>query len=317
MTTAGDDALIEQLLARIDALEQQQARTPAPFWRNTAAVGVLGGLIAIVPASLTAIREYYQTEREVRLNTTKYKHERTLSYLDRALSTETTEAKQAQVLRFLRTIPDESDPIRQWAEQELARVEELVEQLKQEAKGGEKKLEVLATEKAVLEAEAEQLRTTAEGSATSAEAVEPLLQANQDQQEQTLREIEKTQRKVQDAAVRAGAPELASPVMAPTVPTSGPSAPTTWRVRIAADRDLAEIERQAALAGTRGEGTPDVYAKNGMYYLFLGRFDARDAAIERVGEYKRLLGRGALVQDMEVFCPTPSKRGNVWICGER
>ena len=130
MTTADEGDAQRQLLARLDALEQGR-KEPQPFWKNTALMGFIGATIAVVPPLLTAIHEYYQTEREVRLSVAKYQHERTISYLDRAMSPETKEAKQAQVFRFLQHLPEE-DPIHQWARGELDLVEGAIEQLKAE-----------------------------------------------------------------------------------------------------------------------------------------------------------------------------------------
>ncbi len=302
---------IAQLLARIEALEQERSGSkPAPFWKNTAAVGMVGGLIAIVPASLTAIHEYYQTEREVLLNTTKYQHERTVSYLDRALNPDTTEIKQAQVLRFLRHLP-EKDPIREWAEEELGRVEEDIEELKKETQEAEKTLESLETKKVVLEAETEQILEAAENKGV--EEVEPLLQAKQSELDDTRRKIKKVEQKAAAAARRVGElppmePELSAPSFVGSVGRN-------WRIRIAARQKEGEIKLLAAQVSGKGE-TPQIYSKGPMFYLFVGRYQTREQAEEHVGRMRGLLGEGAWARDVSTFCKSPNKKPGYIECGE-
>ncbi len=313
MTTAGEPQ-IETLLARIEALEAKKAEPP-PFWRNTAAVGILGGVIAIIPASLTAIQEYYQTEREVRLNTTKYAHERTVSYLDRALSPETTEAKQAQVLRFLSQLPGEQEQhLRDWADGELTKVEDQVAQLKKEVEHEKKKIESLESQKEVLVAETEQIAVEA-ASRGNEESAELLIEAKRSKIENKNIEIAKSESKVQVAARRAGAPELAESMIELPKPMPAGGA-KSWRVQIAADRSKAAIEQAAAVASGGGMGKPEIYSKAGMYYLLMGKFESREAATDRVADYKRLLGQGAIVKNVDLLCPSPRKGNGLLRCGD-
>ena len=155
---------------------------------------------------------------------------------------------------------------------------------------------------------------TAASTGVDIQEFEPLLAANQAQIDGTRREIEQTAMQAKVAAERAGAPQLATPTQPATPDAAAAAGPLSWRVRIAADRSEAEISRLAGLASARGEGTPEIYAKGSMFYLFLGRFPTREAATERVGDYKRLLGKGALVQNIDVICPSPRRRGNIWQC---
>lgn len=305
---------MESLLARLEALEQAN-RHPPPFWRNTAAVGVLGGVIAIVPASLTAIHEYYQTEREVRLNTTRYEHERTVSYLDRALSPETTEFKQLQVLRFLSTLPSEKDqPIAQWAKAEIEQVTQTVEQLEQVSADAKKTLASLETKKDVLEAETEQILVAA--GSKSVEQVEPLLVAKQHQLEQTQKEIEKVEQKAQAAAIRTG--KVIEPVVTPE-PEPGPAPPVlgrSWGIQIATRRDEAEIRRLAALVSGRGV-TPTIYRRNSTYHLMVGRYGTREDAESHVAQARRYVGEGALLRNLDSFCRVTKSSDGLVRCAER
>lgn len=305
---------MESLLARLEALEQTH-RQPPPFWRNTAAVGVLGGIIAIVPASLTAIHEYYQTEREVRLNTTRYEHERTVSYLDRALSPETTEFKQLQVLRFLSTLPSDKDqPIAQWAQREIEQVTQTVEQLEQVSAEAKKTLVSLETKKDVLEAETEQILVGAQSN--NAEEVEPLLVAKQQQLEQTRQEIEKVEQKAQAAAIRTG--KVVEPIVTPE-PEPEPALPVlgqTWGIQIATRRDEADIRRLAALVSGRGV-TPTIYRKGPTYHLLVGRYGTRQEAESHVAEARRYVGEGALLRNLDSFCRGTKKSDGIVRCAER
>lgn len=287
------------LLVRLEALER--AHRPHSLWKNTALLGLVGTLIAVVPPSLTAIHEYYQTEREVRLSLARYQHERTLSYLDRALSPETEEAKQAQVFRFLRHLPEE-DPVRQWATEELAIVQVSIAALKEEIAANELRLQQLELEK---KATVGQAAAAIEAAAPKQE-IDTVVQAAQLEVESYEREIEQIQEQTKSLKVRAGEaparrPEAATPALDVGAPMRPLSRPSQWRLWIATASTLADARTKAAKVAEAGE-EPAIYRKSSVFYVMVGRYASRQEAAEDGRESSRHLGRGARPIDLMAWC---------------
>lgn len=274
MTTAGPPER-DALIARIEALEH--AHKPQSLWKNTALVGLIGTLVAVIPPSLTAIHEYYQTEREVRLSLAKYQHERTLSYLDRALSPETEEAKQAQVFRFLRHLPQE-DPVRQWAEEELTIVQQSISKLEQQIAANEERLRQLEQEK---RATLDQTVAVIEAAAPK-EEVDTVVQAAQLEVDSYQRKIEQIQAETNSLKVRTGdalasRAEPAAAGFAPEhgmadVPTVAPTRVSQWRLQIGTALDLESALDKAHKARDAGQPDVTVYRKGSLFYVMVGRF---------------------------------------------
>lgn len=304
MTTAGTTTAgpreRDELLARLDALERTHDK-PHPLWKNTALVGLIGTLVAVIPPSLTAIREYYQTEREVRLSLAKYQHERTLSYLDRALSPETEEAKQAQVFRFLRHLPEE-DPVRRWAEGELHIVEESIEALKEEIAANKVKLQQLELEKTATLDQA----TAALEIAAPKDDVETVVQAAQLEVGSYERKIEALQEKTTNLEIRAGqtpAARAGSERVETGLAGDAPQAvrPSQWRLQIATEPKLDEAQAKADKARKAG-ADPILYRKNGLYFVTVGRYGSMDEASQQAPQASRYLRKGARPVDIMVWC---------------
>lgn len=309
MTTADEGDANRQLLARLEALEQRPlTKDPQPFWKNTALVGFMGASIAVVPPLLTAIHEYYQTEREVRLSVARYQHERTISYLDRALSPETKEAKQAQVFRFLRHLP-EDDPIHQWAKGELNLVEGTIEQLKQEV---QTRKDDLAEQEAAIKEELDQIEG-AVADADTAETAEPLLRVAQIALAEKNMEAYQSRQKISALEVRAGlAPETAEEP-SPVAPSIEDMRPRLWKLRIAIASDLRAANNLADRARARG-AKPEIRKQGEQYWVLVGTFGTQNQARDgREAARKFLLGPVAIV-DITKWCSSGTMRSEYFEC---
>lgn len=291
MTTA-DPPDRDVLLARIDALERAQHESkPLPLWKNTALLGLIGTLAAVLPPSLTAIHEYYQTEREVQNARIKLQHERTLAYLDRALSPEPEEARQAQVLRFLSTVPDDDD-LRSWASSELNLVEESIKALKQQISANQERIAQLEKERtATLDQTTAALQASAEP-----ETKETVVQVAQLEVEDVNRKIEQIQNDTLGLKVRAGEmPAVAAGVVvSPAAPeVEAPRRASQWRLRLPVPTsDLEEAKRQAAKARGAGAEDPTIYRKSSVFYVLVDRFASQDEAHAHTAAARRYLDRG-------------------------
>ncbi len=299
---------LEALTRRLEALEKVKPEPP-PFWRNTALIGFMGAVIATIPPSLTAIQEYFQTEREVRLSMTTYQHERTISYLDRALNPETEEAKQAQVFRFLRHLPEE-DPIRRWAEEELLLVERALDQL------GE---QIVATEKELTQAKAEKDAQTELVAATidkvgPTEELDSFVHAMQMQVGDKDRDIDHLERKVTRLRVRAGEVPAATISADPAqAGAEDPGRSSLWAMRVSVEPSLEDALGSVARVRAAG-GQPDVYRKGSFYYLFIGRYGTKAAADREVRAARDYLGEGAVVTDVALWCGESTRRTGYTEC---
>ncbi|MCH9682294.1 MAG: hypothetical protein K0V04_12720, partial [Deltaproteobacteria bacterium] len=273
-----------------------------PFWKNTPLIGFMGAIIATIPPSLTAIQEYFQTEREVRLAMTQYQHERTISYLDRALSPETEEAKQAQVFRFLRYLPEE-DPIRKWADGELPLVERALGQIEEQILEAEKELGEARAQK---EAQTDAVAATIDKVGPT-EALEPIVAAMQMQVADKDRDIDMLERKVDRLKIRAGETPAPTAAAGAAVLSAGFERPSLWSNKISVEPTLDKALEAARTVRQKG-GQPEIYLHNSLYYLFIGRYGTKDAANKQVPSAVEYLNEGVFPTDLALWCGESVRR---------
>lgn len=309
MTTAGPPER-DTLLARIDALERAAEHKPSPLWKNTALVGLIGTLVAVIPSSLTAIREYYQTEREVRLSLVRYQHERTLSYLDRALNPDTAEAKQAQVFRFLQHLPKD-DPVRQWADDELTIVEQSIVGIQQQVDGKEKLLAQLELEK---QAVIDETTAVLEAPAVEEEEVETALQVAQLETSHLDRKIDKIQQEAVNLKVRAGDAPSPEAAVGATVVLAPPRHPSYWRLQIASASTIEKAQAKAAQAKAAGAANPSIYRKRSLFHVLIGRYGSKQDAGTASTTVSGYVGSGVRPVDVMVWCSTQKPRDGYIEC---
>jgi hypothetical protein len=144
---------------RIGQLETARTEPKKPFWKNAALVAAYGSLIALVPALVTGVAGWIETQRELELAELRATHERSLAYLGLAVDPGSTEAARAQVLRFLASM--HGDPIGDWASAELSRVEDKIGELEAEKAVVVDQLDAATAKAETVESEAAQLQAQA------------------------------------------------------------------------------------------------------------------------------------------------------------
>ncbi|HET6582452.1 MAG TPA: hypothetical protein VFG69_03370 [Nannocystaceae bacterium] len=144
---------------RIGQLESARAEPKKPVWRNAALVAAYGSIIALVPALVTGVAGWLETRRELELAEHRAVNERTLAYLGLAVDPGATEAARAQVLRFLATL--DGDPVGDWANAELARVEGKIDELETEKTEAAADLETTAAKAKTVQTQAAELQAQA------------------------------------------------------------------------------------------------------------------------------------------------------------
>ncbi len=173
---------LEALLAideRIASLEAAKG-DKKPWWRNSALLAAYAGLIAFIPASVTAVAGWFENRGELQLAISKQEHERTLAYVGLAVDPSSNEAARLQVLRFLSSL--DGDPIGAWAREELALVQTKIASLvdeKQEViaevEAADAKAKVAMAQAAELEVQAQADPRVAKAAAAKATEAEHLV----------------------------------------------------------------------------------------------------------------------------------------------
>lgn len=298
-----DGSTLDDLTRRVAALEDKK-KEPLPFWRNTALVGFLGATIAAVPPMLTAIHEYYQTEREVRLSLVKYGHERTISYLDRALSPETKEAKQAQVFRFLKHLP-EDDPIHKWAKAELDRVDGRIEELKAEVQD---RKEGLVAKQKEIDKELAQIEDVLADAETTEEAV-PLLEAAQISLAEKNLEVAASRNEIIELEERAG---LAPDRLAERLPKPA-LRPSLWKIRIGSYNRLDKAMSAADTARAAG-ARPEIRKQGQHFWVLVGTYGTHSGALAAGPDARRFLGGPVGMIEVSKWCPSGTMRADYFEC---
>jgi hypothetical protein len=93
-------------------------------WAVTAVVSVLGAVVAATPAIYASVSGKIAKERELAISAQKQEFDTRMAFLDRAIdSTRPLEVRQ-QVLRFLVAVTTQDQAMKQWAKDELDRVDE-------------------------------------------------------------------------------------------------------------------------------------------------------------------------------------------------
>lgn len=128
---------IEQVLLskRVSAIEQhlneiEQGQKKEPWWKQTAMVGLLGGLIAATPAITAVIQGYFQAKKANSLQERQQRQVLIEKFIDMSTDSQKPPEARQMILRYLRDDKELPESITKWARVEHDKVTIQIEQLK-------------------------------------------------------------------------------------------------------------------------------------------------------------------------------------------